>query len=153
MRLLLCGSDYARQTIHRSAMPLVWAHAEYLKLQRSLRDGRVYDLPTQTWDRYVIEQTASQFSFWRFNHKRRMMPQGRTLRLETIVPSLVHWSTDGWRTTHDMRARDRGLGEYVIDLPTETLPARTEIDFTFYWPDVDRWEQTDFRVEVQAADR
>ena len=29
-----------------SAMPLVWAHAEYLKLRRSLRDGRVFDMPT-----------------------------------------------------------------------------------------------------------
>jgi glucoamylase len=28
-----------------SAMPLVWAHAEYLKLRRSLRDGRLFDLP------------------------------------------------------------------------------------------------------------
>ena len=28
-----------------SAMPLVWAHAEYLKLRRSLHDGRVFDLP------------------------------------------------------------------------------------------------------------
>ena len=26
-----------------SAMPLVWAHAEYLKLRRSLRDGRLFD--------------------------------------------------------------------------------------------------------------
>ena len=28
-----------------SAMPLVWAHAEYLKLRRSIQDGRVFDLP------------------------------------------------------------------------------------------------------------
>ena len=28
-----------------SAMPLVWAHAEYLKLCRSLRDGEVFDRP------------------------------------------------------------------------------------------------------------
>jgi glucoamylase len=73
--------------------------------------------------------------------------------LETLVPSLAHWSTDGWRTTHDTPAEDRGLGEYVIDLPTETLPAGTQIDFTFYWPEVKRWEQTDFRVEVQLAGR
>jgi glucoamylase len=26
-------------------MPLVWAHAEYVKLARSLRDGRVFDTP------------------------------------------------------------------------------------------------------------
>jgi glucoamylase len=36
-----------------SAMPLVWAHAEYLKLRRSLQDGRVFDMPTQTVSRYL----------------------------------------------------------------------------------------------------
>ena len=30
-----------------SAMPLVWAHAEHVKLRRSLRDGRVFDMPPQ----------------------------------------------------------------------------------------------------------
>ncbi|PYR66019.1 MAG: glucan 1,4-alpha-glucosidase [Acidobacteria bacterium] len=134
-----------------SAMPLVWAHAEYLKLQRSLRDGRVYDLPRYTWQRYVIDRTTSRYAFWRFNHRRRTMQPGRILRVETLVPSLVHWSTDGWRTTHDTRAQDTGLGEYVIDLPTESLPPGTPIDFTFYWPDVDRWEQVNFRVEVQTS--
>jgi glucoamylase len=34
-----------------SAMPLVWAHAEHVKLLRSLRDGRVFDLPPQTVQR------------------------------------------------------------------------------------------------------
>jgi glucoamylase len=36
-----------------SAMPLVWAHAEFIKLHRSLRDGRVFDMPTATESRYV----------------------------------------------------------------------------------------------------
>src|ERR1700722_5362638 len=49
-------------------------------------------------------------------------------------------SVDGWRTVHDTQARNPGLGEYVIDLPTQTLPAGARIDFTFYWPEVDRWE-------------
>jgi glucoamylase len=30
-----------------SATPLVWAHAEYLKLRRSIHDGRVFDLPAE----------------------------------------------------------------------------------------------------------
>jgi hypothetical protein len=38
-----CGLQFGRPS--GSAMPLVWAHAEYLKLRRSLRDGRVFDLP------------------------------------------------------------------------------------------------------------
>jgi glucoamylase len=134
-----------------SAMPLVWAHAEYLKLQRSLRDDRVYDLPHQTWQRYVIDRTRSHYASWRFNHRRRSIETGRGLRLETLAPSLAHWSTDGWRTVHDTPARDTGLGEYVIDLPTQTLPAGGRIDFTFYWPEAGRWEQTDFQVRVEAA--
>src|SRR5881398_3740999 len=28
-----------------SAMPLVWAHAEHIKLLRSLKDGAVFDMP------------------------------------------------------------------------------------------------------------
>ena len=39
-----------------SAMPLVWAHAEYVKLLRSLRDGKVFDRPPQTVQRYLIEK-------------------------------------------------------------------------------------------------
>jgi glucoamylase len=131
-----------------SAMPLVWAHAEHLKLCRSLAEGRVFDLPPQTAKRYVIDRTGSRYAFWRFNHRVRTIPEGRGLRVETLVPSLVHWSTDGWRTVHDTQARDTGLGEYVIDLPTEKLPAGARIDFTFYWPEVDRWEHTDFFVII-----
>lgn len=35
-----------------SGMPLAWAHAEYLKLLRSLRDGKVFDLPAAPAQRY-----------------------------------------------------------------------------------------------------
>ena len=36
-----------------SAMPLVWAHAEYIKLRRSLADGAVFDMPRVSFQRYV----------------------------------------------------------------------------------------------------
>src|SRR5262249_8414335 len=42
-----------------SAMPLMWAHAEYIKLLRSLRDGVVFDLPPQTVQRYLVRKSAS----------------------------------------------------------------------------------------------
>lgn len=35
-----------------SAMPLVWAHSEYVKLLRSLKEKRVFDCPLQTMARY-----------------------------------------------------------------------------------------------------
>ena len=36
-----------------SAMPLMWAHAEYVKLLRSVSDGRVFDLIPEVANRYL----------------------------------------------------------------------------------------------------
>ena len=135
-----------------SAMPLVWAHAEYLKLLRSLRDGRVFDTPPQPVERYQTRQVGSALQPWRFNHKCRRLPQGKTLRLETLAPAIVHWSADGWRTTRDTPTRDTGLGVHLVDLPTADLPAGDAVVFTFYWPEADRWEGADFGVEVGVSD-
>ena len=135
-----------------SAMPLVWAHAEHLKLRRSLRDGRVYAMPAQVHQRYVVEQRRSPYAFWRFNHKLRAIAEGRQLRIETLVPLLVHWSVDNWLTTHDTSSRDTQLGVHMTDLPTEALPIGTYVVLTFYWPNVDRWEQHDYSVVVASPE-
>ena len=42
-----------RGTPTGSVCPLLWAHGEYIKLRRSLRDGRVFDAPPQTFKRYL----------------------------------------------------------------------------------------------------
>lgn len=131
-----------------SAMPLVWAHAEYLKLARSLADGRVFDTPPQTLERYVTGDTRSRLVQWRFNQKIRELPAGRILRVETLAPAVVHWSADGWRTVRDTATLDSGLGVHVADLPTDALGAGAEIRFTFYWPDAGRWEGADFSVKI-----
>ena len=75
------------------------------------------------------------------------MPAGRTLRVETLAPAIVHWSVDGWRTVHDTATRDTTLGVHVVDLePTTRLRRGGRVDLTFYWPEADRWEGTDFVV-------
>jgi glucoamylase len=133
-----------------SAMPLVWAHAEYLKLQRSLLDGRVFDLPPQTVRRYLEEKNVCPRMVWRFNHKIRSMPCGKMLRVETTVASVVHWSGDDWRAVQDTPTKDSGLGVFFADLSTESLPEGSRVDFTFYWPQADHWENNNFSVEVSA---
>ncbi len=131
-----------------SAMPLVWAHAEYLKLRRSLRDGRVFDLPPQTVRRYLTEKTVSPRMVWRFNHKIRSMPPGKMLRIETMAPAVIHWSADDWNTVQDDATHDVGLGIHIADLATKAIPEGKHIQFTFYWPNADHWEGADFVVHV-----
>ena len=131
-----------------SAMPLVWAHAEYVKLQRSLRDGRVFDTPTQTVQRYLMSKTTSILTVWRFNHKCRTMPAGKVLRIEVLSPARVRWSCDDWTTIQDASTRDTGLGIHIVDLPTDSIPAGRRLSFTFYWADADKWENKNFDVSI-----
>ncbi len=131
-----------------SAMPLVWAHAEYLKLYRSIADNHVFDLPRQTVQRYIVDKVESHIAIWRFNHKCRTIPRGKTLRIETLEPALVHWSDDGWKTTHETATEDTGIGVQVADLPTGKHEAGRELVFTFYWQRSDTWEHKDYSLTV-----
>ncbi|RZD15185.1 MAG: glucan 1,4-alpha-glucosidase [Candidatus Acidulodesulfobacterium ferriphilum] len=133
-----------------SAMPLVWAHAEYLKLVRSLTEERVFDMPPQTVFRYLKNGVTSSLMQWRFNHKLHKMPQGKTLRIETLSPAMVHWSDDGWHTVKDTQTKDSGFGVYYADLPSSNIPEDGEIAFTFYWINANRWEGSDFNVQIKT---
>jgi glucoamylase len=132
-----------------SAMPLVWAHAEYLKLCRSCFEGHIFDRPPQTVERYLVRQTTSDRIVWRFNNKVRTIPANRTLRVETLTPAVVHWSVDGWRTVYDTATQDTTLGVHVVDLETRQLCAGDRVELTFYWPDAARWEGVDFQVCIE----
>jgi glucoamylase len=132
-----------------SAMPLVWAHAEYIKLFRSLHEGEVFDRPPQTVQRYLAGRASSSRVIWRFDQQLRTMPEGATVRIETGAAAIVRWSTDGWQTAHDTATRDSTLDVHVADLPfIGMLQADGRVDFTFYWPGARRWEGADFRIGV-----
>jgi len=136
-----------------SAMPLVWAHAEYLKLRRSLNDGRVFDLPPQTVQRYLFDKVGSPRMVWRFNHKLRSMRTGKLLRIETLAPALIHWSADDWKTVENTASHLAALGMHIAELPTQALAEGSYVRFTFYWPEAHRWEGTDFVVGVASLQR
>jgi glucoamylase len=131
-----------------SAMPLVWAHAEYIKLCRSIQDGSVFDTPRQTVQRYLVEKTGSSRVIWRFNHKCRRMSAHGILRVELLASATVHWGVDDWQNVRDIETRDTGLGVHVADLPTEGLAVGARVRFTFYWRDSSRWEGRDFYVDI-----
>ncbi|MGD2051144.1 MAG: glycoside hydrolase family 15 protein [Acidimicrobiia bacterium] len=115
-----------------SAMPLVWAHAEYLKLLRSIADGAVFDLPAAV-QRHLPSAAARQRRFWRRNHKIQRIPAGATLRIELTAPAFVHWSPDGWATTHETATSPTGIGMHIADLATGDLPEGTKLLFTVAW--------------------
>jgi glucoamylase len=131
-----------------SAMPLVWAHAEHIKLLRSLRDNEVFDTPPQTLHRYVKNTPPPAPIAWRSTLRVDRVAPGRVLRLECLDQARIHWSTDDWKTISDSDTIATGLGLYVFDLPAERLTDGTIVRFTMFWPGQNRWEGTDFQVEI-----
>ncbi|MBN9000191.1 MAG: glucan 1,4-alpha-glucosidase, partial [Rhizobiales bacterium] len=132
-----------------SAMPLVWAHSEHIKLLRSLRDNAVFDMPAPTVERYLKQGVTSVVRSWRFSEKVRTLPQGKALRIELQAPALVHWSQDDWQTTRDSRTLANDFGIHVVDLPVTDAAVGTMVRFTFYWTDAGHWEGADFAVEIE----
>ncbi len=134
-----------------SAMPLVWAHAEHIKLLRSLRDGAVFDMPPQTLQRYVKNTPPPAPIVWQLTAKVDRIPLGRVLRLEFLEAAQVHWSIDDWATTVDSPTTATGLGIYMVDLPLGRLTDETIVRFTMFWPKRCRWEGVDFKVAIVKA--
>jgi glucoamylase len=127
----------------------VWAHAEYIKLRRSLVDGRIFDQPPQTVERYLEKKVSAQYFNWRFNNKPRTMPCGKKLRILLLEPAMVRWSFDNWQTAHDDDSMESGWNLQHVDLPTETLAVGLQIIFTFLSKNGGRWEGRDFSVTVE----
>jgi glucoamylase len=113
------------------AMPLVWAHAEYAKLVRSLHDGRVFDMPQQPYERYVRTTTASTVAIWSSQNPSRTMSEGCTLRIQTAGAASITWWLDDPTAVHEAAARDTTLpGVWIADLDTAGLPPATVVRFS-----------------------
>jgi glucoamylase len=131
-----------------SAMPLVWAHAEYIKLRRSLMEEDVFDMPPQTYKRYVTNKTKSDFAAWKFNNKCHSIPKGKILRIEALANARVRWTSDNWESYKEIETTDTELGVFKVDLPTNKFSKGDKIAFTFYWIESGNWENQNFTVEI-----
>jgi len=99
-----------------SAMPLAWAHAEFLKLACSVLEGRPVDRPGPLWARYHKSVPAARVWFWSPQAPVRRLPASRQLAICLDAPAGVTWATDqGGSGT--MATRDSGIGIHVASLP------------------------------------
>ena len=108
----------------------------------------MYDLPSQTVQRYQKDHTPAKFTIWNPNHKVRTLSKALDLRIEVLAPVTVVWTDDAWQSKHTSEVIDTGLGEYYLDLPSRDLPVDGQVEFTFYYPAEDRWEGRNYQVKV-----
>jgi glucoamylase len=132
-----------------SAMPLMWAHAEYVKLLRSVSDGHVFDLIPEVASRYLGDRKACQlFEIWKPNRQVRVVKRGYKLRVQVPAPFRLHWTDDEWRTVKDTPSVATTLGIEFFDIPI-AAGQKAPIRFTFFWTVSNSWEGRDYMVEVR----
>jgi len=126
----------------------MWAHAEYVKLLRSVRDGKVSDLIVEVAKRYLGGRGDRQlFEVWKFTRQARSVKRGYVLRIQAQASFRLHWSGDEWGTAKDTLSSATTLGIEFVDIPISATQ-RAPIRFTFFWTASDSWEGQDFMVSV-----
>lgn len=132
-----------------SAMPLAWAHAEYIKLLRSISDGQVFDFLPEVAHRYGGGRTSVRsLEIWKFNRQVRSVKKGCMLRIQASSPFRLHWSDDGWQSIKDTQSTSTALDVHYVDIPV-SASTRSPIRFTFFWTADGRWEGRDYQVAVE----
>ena len=130
-----------------SATPLVWAHAEFIKLCLSASVGYPVDRPKQTWQRYGGQKPNIPFYLWSLRQRILVLPAGKELRLMLPIAARVHWGRNGWQGIADLLTEDWGLG-HIASLATVDMRPGESIEFTLYWPDTEQWQGEDFQVTI-----
>lgn len=134
-----------------SALPLMWAHAEYVKLLRSIADGRVFDLLPVVADRYLAGQGRKDLEIWKPTRQVPEVQAGQVLRVQAEGPFLLQWSDDLWHTVKRTTSTPTRVGVSYVDL---AVPAhqRAPFSFTFFWTEESRWEGRDYEVAVRNGE-
>jgi glucoamylase len=135
-----------------SAVPLVWAHAEYLKLLRSALDGKVFDCVDPVYERYSKKKEMRQrgnLEIWSRRRPIQRIEAGKILRILDVRKFEVVWSANGWRTVHTTPSRSVGSAGYSADIAAGTVSG--VIVWTLHWTEPDSWLGYNVEVTVDTA--
>ncbi len=132
-----------------SAMPLVWAHSEYLKLLRSAADNRVFDSIEPVEARYArVGRRESPLEIFKMRRPVRRITAGKTLRIAVHSPFRVVWTADDWKTQQTMESKQLSHAGSYADIPT-AKEQTGQLSFTLFWTGENRWEGRNFEVLIE----
>jgi len=132
------------------AMPLAWAHAEYIKLVISRVLKRPFDRPASLWARYRGERPALRRVLWCEHAPATALPEGCRLTLALREAGSFHWGVDGWQDVREQGTTPSSLGLHLLEIDTARLRAGQRIDLTFRHDGSGAWVGRDFCILVTA---
>jgi glucoamylase len=133
-----------------SATPLVWAHAEYLKLLRSALDGKVFDRVDPVYERYCTpdgrQKVRRNLEIYSLRRPIQKITAGDTLRILEGDRFDLLWSADHWKTVQSVKSIDRGNAGFSADIAAPTGVG--QISWTLHWTTADSWLGYNVTIEI-----
>ena len=148
------------------AMPLVWAHAEFLKLMVARERGQPVEWlasveqhfgqrpvahPGEPRPRRTQAATGgASIWHWRDEVPIARLPADRILIVEDRVPFTLHLGFDGWQRVEDRPAQPGAFGVWSVALTVQELAAAQELNFTRRY--ASGWEGRDYSVSLERSE-
>jgi glucoamylase len=133
-----------------SAMPLMWAHAEYLRLLRSRGDGAIFDLVPAVAARYCRRRAPHPpLEVWKLHRQVAAVAPGTKLRIQLESAFFLHASRDQWATIEEIRSTATNCGFEYVDIMLGAQQ-RAPFRFTFRYVKDGRWQGRDFEVGIST---
>jgi glucoamylase len=133
-----------------SAVPLVWAHAEYIKLLRSAVDGKVFDRIDAVYDRYCEPEGRNRrrvdLEIYSLRRPIQKIPAGHALRVMDEKRFDLVWTCDGWKTMQTATSHSLGSCGHSAEIPA--VQADHKLEWTLHWTERNIW--LGYNVEVQV---
>jgi glucoamylase len=129
-----------------SAMPLLWSHAEFLKLLVAREQGKPLELLDCVAQRYGDAERVPAAWRWREEVPVTLLLMGRDLVIEDREPFELHMGFDGWQRIEDRTATQGPFGLWSVRLTVTELAAAEVLDFTRHRRG--GWEGFDHRVSL-----
>ena len=132
-------------------MPLVWAHAEFLKLAASRKLGRPFDRPASVWTRYHGQRPLLTRVLWCEQAPASELPETCALTIALREVGSVRYGFNGWQDIREESTRPSSLGVHVLEIDTQRLRAGQHVDFTYRAGAT--WVGRDFRILIVPRGR
>jgi glucoamylase len=133
-----------------SAMPLAWAHAEFVKLVASRALGRPVDRPEAAWARYEGRRPDPSTWIWSPAAQLTALPNGKDLLVLAPAAVVLHFGFDGWQRISDRSSQALGLSMHGVLLEAAELAGHATLDFTMRWQD-GSWLGWDARIRLGCS--
>lgn len=136
-----------------SAMPLAWAHAEFVKLVFSRHAGYPVDRPECVWQRYQGRAPVITHAFWLQQAPITRIEAGVTLYIALHDAATLRWGVNQWQHARDLPTQDSGIGLHIADIDTSALAVGDSIDFTYQNAATGEWINQDFSITLCAPEK